>query len=488
MSDQDPINDLTRFGAGFSTGTGGDMSRSAADIRRRGDQIRRRRTALVAGASALAVAAVAVPIFAVVGGTPKADNDNVADDPQVALAADDLLRDIDTEYEVGSTGAFRTVDTYEGDGQATFHPCQQAALSSLGATSSLTRTFEYVVPPEAGEVVDVPGDGLVEAIAQFPDAAAARAAYDGFAEWILDCESRLADFDRVNVVPQARSVEIPTGGDAVIYDLGWGPVSEEIDPYGDSGYINETGLILKGDRIAVVGLTSVGQDYNFLEEEGGTPLNRMVPTAAARLAPGTAVPTPPGETDGPTAGEGDVSLLGGDPELVREMVTNDSGDPVRTDPAADGVGDLDFCGTVIDPGADAVERLAANASGPEYGEARELVVLPSAADADALAARIVDAARNCPTSEAGGSAQLNSVVTREDQPLRTDVVTQTYETDGLPQLGTTTWVVAHDGPLVLVAMSYGEGSSDVAALEQTTEEFLGRLRGTMEWVLGLTGP
>lgn len=487
MSDQDPINDLTRFGAGFSTGTGGDMSRSAADIRRRGDQIRRRRTALVAGASALAVAAVAVPIFAVVGGTPKADNDNIAGDPPPAVTADDLLRDADTEYFPGETAAFRTVDTYEGDEQATFHPCQQATLSSLGAASSLTRTYEYVVSPDAGEVVDVPGDGLVETIAQFDDADAARAAYDRFAEWILDCEGQIPGAERVKVIPQARSVEIPTGGDAVIYDLNWGPVPVEADPFGDSAYINETGLVLQGDRIAVVAVTIVGQDYNFVEEDGGTPVDRMIRTAAARLQPGAAVPSPPAETDGATAGEGGVSLLGDGLELVQEMVTNDSGDPVRTDPTAEGVGDLDFCGTVVDPGAGAAERLAANSSGPEYGEARELVVLPSAAEADALAASIVDAARNCPTSGADGSAQLNSVATREDQPLRTDVVTQTYETDGLPQLGTTTWVVAHDGPLVLVAMTYGEGSSESEALVQTTEEFLGRLRGTMEWVLGLSG-
>ncbi|MFC7503026.1 hypothetical protein, partial [Nocardioides sp. GCM10030258] len=147
MSEHDPINDLSRFGDDFSTGTGGDMPLSAAAVRRRGDQIRRRRTALVAGASALAVAAVAVPILAIAGGNPKADDNNdIADDKANAqsLSAENLLRDADTEYFPNDKTPWRTSETFEGDGQAVYHPCQQQALSELGATNSFTRAFEYV--------------------------------------------------------------------------------------------------------------------------------------------------------------------------------------------------------------------------------------------------------------------------------------------------------------------------------------------------------
>lgn len=281
----DPIDELSRFGSGFRTAsTGGDMSLSAAEVRRRGDQIRRRRNALVAGGAALAVAAITVPIVALGGGTPNSDGRNTAGDPPPAVEADDLLRDNDTEYFPNEKSAFETTDTYEGDGQATFHPCQQQKISALGATSSVTRSYDYVVPPEAGEVVDVSGDGLVETVAQFEDEAAAQDAYATFTQWVLDCDA-IPGAGQVNVQPEARSVDV-TSGEAAIYDLSWGPAPAEADPYGDSGFINETGIVLQGSRIAVLALTIVGQDYNFLEEDGGTPVNRMLPTAADRLQPG----------------------------------------------------------------------------------------------------------------------------------------------------------------------------------------------------------
>ncbi|NHA01673.1 hypothetical protein G5V59_23295 [Nocardioides sp. W3-2-3] len=60
----------------------------------------------------------------------------------------------------------------------------------------------------------------------------------------------------------------------------------EIDPTGDAAYINETGLLLQDDRIAVLAVTIVGQDYDFAPDAGGTPVERMLPTAAERLLPG----------------------------------------------------------------------------------------------------------------------------------------------------------------------------------------------------------
>jgi hypothetical protein len=496
----DPIDDLSRFGAGLSNGrTGGDMPLSAADVRRRGDQIRRRRTALVAGGAALAVAAVAVPIFAVVGGgTPRSDQDRVAQDPGPALSADDLLRDADTEYEVGRKGAFTTVDTYRGDGQATFHPCQQQKLSALGATDSFTRSYDQGVQLEQGDTAppDVSGDGLVETIAEFEDAAAARAAYDTLAQWLVECDT-IPGADEVTVQPKARSVEV-RGADAVVYDLMWGPAPEEVDPFGDSAFINETGLVLKGDRIAVVAVTIVGQDYNFLPDYG-TPVERMVPTAAERLTAGAAAPTESaspsddaGDTDdtsdtGDTGDTGAVLPPGFERDLLLEMVTNDSGDPVVASPDADGVGAFDFCGTVVETRDSATDRLAANASGPEYGEAREALVLPSTEDAQALVDDIVAAARSCPESGTDGSTARNVVTTLEDQPMPTTIISQTYATDGAPQLGTTTWVVSHLGPVVLLATSYGEGSPEPDDVDRTTAELLDRLATAMGAVVDAVG-
>ena len=480
----DPIEELSRFGSGFHTGsTGGDMSLSAADVRRRGDQIRRRRNALVAGGAALAVAAIAVPVLALGGGTPKSDGRNTADDPPPTVAADDLLRDNDTVYFPNERSAFETTDTYGGDGQATFHPCQQQKISALGATSSVTRFYDYVVPPEAGDVVEVSGDGLVEMVAQFDDGVAAQAAYDTFTQWVLDCDV-IPGADEVNVQPEARPVDVASG-EAAIYDLSWGPVSEEIDPYGDSAFINETGIVLQGDRIAVLALTIVGQDYNFLEEDGGTPVNRMLPIAADRMQAGERKPSP-APTEEPSADAAPVLLP--DFDLTDGMAENDSGKPVVADPDGEGVGEIDFCGTVVDPGAAAVERLAADSSGPEYAEAREVLVLPSVEEADALAAKITDAARACPSQDFAGTTWRHEVTDREDQPIRTAVITRTYETDGQPQLGTVHWVVSHDGPVVLLAMSSSEGSAEPAALAESTDEVLARLATPFDEVVDSLEP
>lgn len=409
----DPIDELARFGAGFGSATpGGDMPLSAADVRRRGDQIRRRRTALVAGGAALAVAAVAVPVFAVIGNdSPRSDKDNLADDKtHPALAESDLLRDSDTEYDREGYSLFETTDTFEGDGQATYLPCQRDKISALGATSSFTRTFNLYPNPEKmspGDVSDdVTDDDMVETIAQFDSAEAARTAYDEFAEWIVDC--RIPEADTVNVAPQGRSVDVPEG-DAVIYDLTWRPAPIEIDPTGDAGYIGEIGLILQGDRIAVASLTIIGQDSIWLDEDGGSPLNRMLPKAAQRLQPGDSPDQPTEPTATETADEGesadpdpgptgaaaipdDFPLLDGWPE--------EAGDGAgRVGPARDlDQLSLEACGTEATDVAHE-DRLLARYENAEDYRTRQLTTYAGAEEAVAAVAAIRQVYAECPVGE-----------------------------------------------------------------------------------------
>ncbi|HWI42918.1 MAG TPA: hypothetical protein VNS81_04825 [Nocardioides sp.] len=274
----DPIDDLFRSARQGGGLEGGDMPLSAAEVRRRGDRIRRRRNALVAGGAALAVAAVAVPALALFGGQPKSDSDRVAPKPEPkAVSAANLITDDDTVYVPGAADWF-TTDTSPGDGQSVFHPCAREALAGLGATSVFRRDFE-LRNLEAG-APDVKGDYLGEAVAQFRSEEDARAAYDTVARWVLDCDGHIPEATTYTVVPKAHSVDVPDG-DAVIYDAHWGPVPKEIDPYGDSAYIGETGIALVGDRISVLTSVVVGQDYDFV---GKTPVEQMLPKAAARLA------------------------------------------------------------------------------------------------------------------------------------------------------------------------------------------------------------
>jgi hypothetical protein len=268
-----------RLGGGLE---GGDMPLAAAEVRRRGDRIRRRRNALVAGGAALAVGAVATPIFALGASDPEVDRDRIAPQPTqvVEVSEADLMTDDDTEYMLGATDWFAT-DTVEGDGQAAFHPCAQAGLEDLGAESVLQRNFELRnLEPGAPQPK---GSHLNESIAQFGSAEEARAAYDEVAQWVVDCEGRMAGATEYKITDKARTVEVP-GADAVVYDMQWGPVPPELeDPYAEMGFFSETGIVVAGDRIAVLTLVTTGQDYNFSE---GTPVERMLPRAAERLAPG----------------------------------------------------------------------------------------------------------------------------------------------------------------------------------------------------------
>lgn len=286
----DPLDDLTRFGAGIGAGSGVPMPFSAGEARQRGDRLRRRRRALVAGGSALAVAAVAVPVFALAGGGPRADDDRgltavdpapsvSASVPAAALTTAALLTDADTVFNQGSdwvrTGA------YEGDGQEPFHPCARATLASLGAASVVVGDYELRSP---GQAQPARGALLQEAVARFDSADAARAARATVIGWIRDCGDAVRSFGATEYrVVQTRLLDSSAGPDAQILEAQYGPVDTSIDPSGDSAYIAETGVAVQGSDLVVLGSQIVGQDYNFLPEEGGTPVNRMLPVALERV-------------------------------------------------------------------------------------------------------------------------------------------------------------------------------------------------------------
>ncbi len=481
----DPIDELARFGAGFGSATpGGDMPLSAADVRRRGDQIRRRRTALVAGGAALAVAAVTVPVFAVIGNdNPRSDKDNIADDKtHAALAESDLLRDADTEYDREGYTLFRTSETFEGDGQAVYLPCQREQTSALGATSSFTRVFDAFANPDRLSPGDTPPgnattDDLVETIAQFDSPDAARTAYDQFTEWVVDCE--IPGADEVRTGAQGRSVDV-VDGDAVLYDIQWGPVPEELDPTGDFAYLGEIGLVLQDDRIAVLKHTVIGQDYDSLPEEGGSPLERMLPKAAERLRPDTA-------PDQPT-----------DPTEPAETVTADEGETGEPDPGSTGAGavpddfplldgwpeeagdgkgrvgpsrDLDplpleACGTTA---IDVVheDRLLARYENAEDYRARQLTTYASADAAVGALAAIRQVYEDCPTGEVRDDGYTPHWAVVDAEVGGDSFAVLSWDTlDGQPTPFGETLLVVRLGSAVLVVAHSGHGGAPSGAEDQ----------------------
>lgn len=194
-----------------------------------------------------------------------------------AVTVEHLLTDDDTVYSEGADW-FRT-SAHEGDGQSVFHPCATRSLEGTGATSVARADFELrnLEDPTA----EVTGDFLTQVVGEYDDEASARGAYDEIGAWLAECTQRPAGItDYTSFEPRVVDVD---GATAQIVDSHYGPVPAELDPYGDEANIMETGIALSGSRVTVLTSVIVGQDYNFLDEDGGTPVNRMLPVAVDRL-------------------------------------------------------------------------------------------------------------------------------------------------------------------------------------------------------------
>lgn len=241
----------------------------------------RRSTQLLLAATVFAAPA----LLSACGGDATADQS--ADDrgagagaPARTVSVEDLLTDADTVYSDGADW-FRLGtgdETLSGNGDLA-HPCLAQGLSGTGASEVLRADFE--LRNTADPSVEVTGDRLTQLVGQYDDAAAARAAYEKVATTVAACEDRPAAITEFRSLDE-RDVAIDDAT-AQIVDALYGPVPKEVDPYGDSAHIMETGLAVSGDRLVVLTSVIIGQDYNFLEEDGGTPVNQMLPTAVDRL-------------------------------------------------------------------------------------------------------------------------------------------------------------------------------------------------------------
>ena len=277
----DPIEELNRLGDAME---GAPMPLPASEIRARGDRIRRRRHAAIAGASAAVVAAVAVPVVAfTVNGSD--DRPDIAPSPTISdpaplpseeLGEQNLLTSDDAIYPNGGAD-WRESETFEGEGQGAASPCQQSSYAALGADSVFQRQFDFI-STDTGDVD--PTLNFNEVVAEFPSGADARSAYDQVRAWLRDCLPSPAEYyDAGRFSPVTTGVD----GSAEHQLSTFGPVDEELDPFGDEAWYLESGLVLSGDRIAVLTQLTHAQDYSWLD---GTPVEQMLPTAAERLAVG----------------------------------------------------------------------------------------------------------------------------------------------------------------------------------------------------------
>jgi hypothetical protein len=212
------------------------------------------------------------------------DDIPVAADPAPTAAAPAaltdaaLLIDDDTVYSDGADW-FRTAtgeEDLDGNGDLA-HPCVPDGLTGTGATSVVRADFELRNIDDPS--VEVTSDLMVELVGEYADDAAAEAAWSSVNALLEECRDRPAAITDYRAL-QTRTIDVP-GADAVITDSHFGPVPPEVDPSGDTAYIMETGVLRRGNRLVVLTSVVVGQDYDFVD---GTPVERMLPSAARRLA------------------------------------------------------------------------------------------------------------------------------------------------------------------------------------------------------------
>ncbi len=456
-------------------------------------QIHKRTYGYAAVAAAAVAVVVTVPVLAVTGNIGADDRDPGSrptgsdasgsptdSDTDTGLSKANLLTDDDTVYQENTD--WETADTYEGDGHAAFNPCTRSMVADLGADAVFKRDFEFVVT-ESGGGEQVPGVDpslhLNELIAEFPDDEAARSAYDEIAGWLRDCTPAGSDrYDASDVHP----VDLEVAGEAQQSVATFGPVDKALDPHGDEVYFLDTGLVLSGDRIAVLTQQTHGQDYNFEV----TPVQRMLPAAAERLVDGGGATTEPSDdetsappTDDPTTSEsaapvpdadiaGDFPLAAGWPDSSLAEPGHGLAGPDRT------LDSLVFtaCGQTFEEG-EYVDRLRANWTNIEDFRGRQLTTYEDAGAAVAAVSDLRAFYESCGAREKGSDGYTtHREVRRTDVGGESWAFIRTFTYKGAPAVGLEITHVVRVGRAVLAISSYSEGSAaDVdATLRGMTDE------------------
>jgi hypothetical protein len=157
--------------------------------------------------------------------------------------------------------------TYPNEGPDFSTLCQPHPWTSIGSTAVVRRDYTGPAGSTASAVV-----------AAFATGKNAKRADAVWAAWARECEETAtsADYEhpRINQVPHA----LPTpAGAGQWWLLTYGPVED--DP--EASYFEAFGLVRSGDRLALVGMTSVGQDYNY--EPGQEPVAKALRRTARLL-------------------------------------------------------------------------------------------------------------------------------------------------------------------------------------------------------------
>ena len=207
------------------------------------------------------------------GGTPSG----------AALSASNLLTSADAIYP---NGALDWVESSTASRETTpaANACWQGSMTARGARATVQRDF-VLVTMEGG---DSDADARMnETVAEFATEAEAQKAYEDVLTWFDGCSPKGSTSYRSNPF---ESVSLPGQAEGVTGLAIYGPITAApgtaYDPADQdgAGWFLEMGVVHDGDRVAIVSHLIGGLDYNWPAEDGGTPVQRMLPVAADRLA------------------------------------------------------------------------------------------------------------------------------------------------------------------------------------------------------------
>jgi hypothetical protein len=133
--------------------------------------------------------------------------------------------------------------------------CMRASLTAIGGVVEYSTSYTVAGDAE---------DQAVLTTAVFPDEHTATMAESVLASWLGKCRAYLSHQPRVDSVAvtddRSLSTSVGTGHHRLI---GFGPV--EGDP--DSQYFNGEGYVRDGDVLSYLVMHSVGQDYNYADDQ-----------------------------------------------------------------------------------------------------------------------------------------------------------------------------------------------------------------------------
>ncbi len=166
--------------------------------------------------------------------------------------------------------SWKTIGTAHAEKPQPVWACQVTDFSSIGATDVWVRRF--VGQPGGGDSAKARS-----AVITFADPQSAARAFAVLRSWGDRCEDQLKQkHKRVRVDASPTPIDV-SSGDAEWRLAIYGPVKG--DP--NAGFFDATGYVKNGDRISLVSMVNVGQDYNY--PPGHEPIVGAVQNAATKL-------------------------------------------------------------------------------------------------------------------------------------------------------------------------------------------------------------